>query len=151
RTSVSKKKNARKQKELIAKVLHRYTKKLFILTNPHMHAATHTPPIPSQSSDLAERQQRQRCGAVCRSLCTHLSPPAILASVIPLVHLNTDAELASLLCSHLVHEDTGATNVTGPETADRVRMANFENKQIRKRRAQDGPIFQLTVPGNDRK
>lgn len=39
-----------------------------------------------------------QCGAVCCSLWTHLSPPAILASVIPLVHLNADAQFSSVLC-----------------------------------------------------
>lgn len=79
------------------------------------HNKTHTLPIPSQLSGLAERQQQQWCGAVCCSLCTHLSPPAILASVIPLVHPNTDAELSPWFYSHLAHEDTSVDSITGME------------------------------------
>lgn len=109
--------NACEQNESIAKVCHKKKSKLLFLSFPsptdtdtykrgHPHTEIHTSPIPPQSSGLAERQLRQSCGAFCCSLCIHLSPPAILASVIPLVHLNTDADLRSLFfLPNLLHGD----------------------------------------------
>lgn len=108
--------NAWEQSESISKVHthHRHTN-IHKIPRSQTHTYTCTPqhklPVPSQSSGLAERQQQRWCGAVCCSLCTHLSPPAILASVIPSVHLNTDADLSPVLWSYLTHVDTSGTNV----------------------------------------
>lgn len=64
-------------------------------TKTHMHARSSGSTVEWFGRATAMWQ----CEALCCSRWTHLSPPAILASVIPLVHLNTDSKLAPVLFS----------------------------------------------------